>query len=61
LISVSSPEKEILPVPNLETQPALKLGPVPVSELGLGYKLEPKAIFKLEEVSICNVINIANL
>ena len=53
LILVSSPKKETLSVPNLEKQPARKLEPEPVSELGLGYKLEPKAAFKLEEVPIC--------
>jgi hypothetical protein len=42
-----------LPVPNLETQPARKFEPVPVSEVGLGYKLEPKPVLKLEEVPIC--------
>jgi len=55
LIPVSSPEKETLPVPNLETQPAHKMGPAPVSELGLGYKLEPKAAFRLGEVTICTL------
>jgi len=42
-----------LPVHNTEAQPACKLGSVPVSEIGLGYKLEPKPVFKLEELPIC--------